>query len=42
MDLEEADAEKLERVGAALGLHPLTIEDLQTFDQNPRFDEFAT
>ena len=42
MDLEEADAEKLERVGAALKLHPLTIEDLQTFDQNPRFDEFAT
>ena len=42
MDLEEADAEKLERVGAALNLHPLTIEDLQTFEQNPRFDEFAT
>ena len=42
MDLEEADAEKLERVGAAFKLHPLTIEDLQTFDQNPRFDEFAT
>lgn len=42
MDLEEADAEKLERVGAALKLHPLTIEDLQTFEQNPRFDEFAT
>lgn len=42
MDLEELDPDKLNRVGEALKLHPLTIEDLQTFHQNPRFDEFAT
>jgi len=39
-DLEDPDADKLHRVGELLRLHPLTIDDLQTFHQNPRFDEF--
>ena len=39
-DLEDADPETLHQLGDLLQLHPLTIEDLQTFRQNPRFDEF--
>ena len=41
MDFEDADADTLHQLGELLHLHPLTVEDLQTFRQNPRFDEFA-
>jgi magnesium transporter len=39
-DLEDADADELDRLGELLGLHALTVEDLKTFHQNPRFDKF--
>ena len=41
MDFEDADADTLHQLGELLHLHPLTVEDLQSFRQNPRFDEFA-
>jgi magnesium transporter len=41
MDLHDASAEEAQGLGELLKLHPLTIEDLQKFHQNPRFDEFT-
>jgi magnesium transporter len=40
MDLQDVDVDEVNALGELLKLHPLTIEDLQTFHQNPRFDEF--
>ncbi|HEX3802598.1 MAG TPA: magnesium transporter CorA family protein [Solirubrobacteraceae bacterium] len=40
MDLQDPDADEVNALGELLKLHPLTIEDLRTFHQNPRFDEF--
>jgi len=40
MDLEDPDSDELHQLGELLKLHPLTVEDLRTFHQNPRFDEF--
>jgi magnesium transporter len=38
LDLEDPDQDTVEQVGEALGLHPLSIEDTQEFDQRPKLD----
>ncbi len=40
MDLSDPSTEEVHSIAKLLGLHPLVTEDLLTFHQNPRFDDF--
>jgi magnesium transporter len=40
LDLEDPSDEKLRRLGDRLGLHPLTVEDAQTFNERPKIEEY--
>jgi magnesium transporter len=40
LDLEGPTDERLTQLANNIGLHPLTIDDAQTFDQRPKFDEY--
>jgi magnesium transporter len=38
LDLDQPDERTVQKVGEALGLHPLAIEDTQEFEQRPKVD----
>ncbi len=40
IDLQDPSNEEVHAIGQLLKLHSLTIEDAQTFHQNPKFEEF--
>lgn len=40
IDFEDPGDDEISRLGELLGLHQLTVEDAQTFNQRPRFEEF--
>jgi magnesium transporter len=40
IDLQDPSDDELHAIGQLLKLHPLTIQDAQTFHQNPKFEEF--
>jgi magnesium transporter len=42
VDLESPDDQYLRELGALLHLHPLTIDDAQTFRERPKFEEYPT
>jgi magnesium transporter len=41
LNLRGATKEEIQKAGDALGLHPLTIEDLQEFDQRAKVEEYG-
>jgi magnesium transporter len=40
LDLEDPSDEKLRKLGERLGLHPLTVDDAQTFNERPKIEEY--
>ncbi len=40
IDLQDPTDDEVHAIGQLLKLHPLTIEDVETFRQNPKFEEF--
>ncbi|MBK5229808.1 MAG: magnesium transporter CorA family protein [Thermoleophilia bacterium] len=40
LNLTDGDASELELAGAALGLHPLTVEDLEHFGQRAKIEDY--
>ncbi len=40
LDLEDPSDEKLRKLGERLGLHPLTVEDAQKFNERPKIEEY--
>lgn len=42
VDLENPDDQYLRELGNLLHLHPLTIDDAQTFRERPKFEEYPT
>ena len=40
LDLEDPSDEKLRKLGERLGLHPLTIDDAQAFNERPKIEEY--
>jgi len=42
LDLESPSATDLDRVGAALSLHPLALEDTREFGQRPKVDRYES
>jgi magnesium transporter len=40
LDLEDPSDEKLGKLGERLGLHPLSVDDAQSFNERPKIEEF--